>query len=118
MDCDFRSGGIPVIGDPHRHGGSLRFERITVDPKQMGGIPCIRGLRIPAAAIVHMVAERMTDAEIVGAYPDLEPEPRSPVRSERGHDTDSWTRRAYRGLAVFLVFFAVCLFLPALTVAW
>lgn len=48
------------------------FERITVDPKQMGGVPCIRGLRIPVATVVAVVAEGMTTEEILKAYPDLE----------------------------------------------
>lgn len=39
---------------------------------QLGGVPCIRGLRIPVAAIVEMVADGMTDTEIIAAYPDLE----------------------------------------------
>ena len=51
-----------------------RFDRITTDPEQMGGLPCIRGLRIPVAAVVDMVAEGMTVDEIIGDYPDLEPE--------------------------------------------
>lgn len=51
----------------------MRFTRITVDPRQMGGVPCIRGLRIPVATVVGMVADRMTEAEILAAYPDLEP---------------------------------------------
>lgn len=50
------------------------FERITVDPAQMGGQPCIRGLRIPVATIVAMVADAMTTPEILSALPDLEPE--------------------------------------------
>jgi uncharacterized protein (DUF433 family) len=50
----------------------MRFNRITVSPAQMGGVPCIRGLRIPVATVVAMVADRMTEAEILGAYPDLE----------------------------------------------
>jgi len=49
------------------------FARITVNPKQMGGVPCIRGLRIPVATVVGMVADGMTEAEILQAYPDLEP---------------------------------------------
>ena len=49
----------------------MRFPRITVDPKQMGGAPCIRGLRIPVATVVGMVAEGMTYADILKAYPDL-----------------------------------------------
>lgn len=50
----------------------MRFERITVEPDKMGGVPCIRGLRIPVATVVGMVAEAMTTDEILGAYPDLE----------------------------------------------
>jgi uncharacterized protein (DUF433 family) len=40
----------------------------------MGGVPCIRGLRIPVAMVVGMVAEGMSDPEILAAYPDLEVE--------------------------------------------
>jgi uncharacterized protein (DUF433 family) len=50
----------------------MKFTRITVNPRQMGGVPCIRGLRIPVATIVGMVADGMTEAEILKAYPDLE----------------------------------------------
>ena len=50
------------------------MNRITVDPKQMNGVPCIRGLRIPVATVVGMVAEGMTFEEIVREFPDLEPE--------------------------------------------
>jgi uncharacterized protein (DUF433 family) len=50
----------------------MKFTRITVNPKQMGGVPCIRGLRIPVATVVGMVADGMTQAEILKAYPDLE----------------------------------------------
>jgi uncharacterized protein (DUF433 family) len=52
----------------------MKFERITVDPEQMGGVPCISGLRIPVATIVGMVAEGMSEAEILRAYPDLKKE--------------------------------------------
>jgi uncharacterized protein (DUF433 family) len=48
--------------------------RITIDPKQMNGVPCIRGLRIPVATVVGMVAEGMTQQEILRDLPDLEPE--------------------------------------------
>jgi len=50
----------------------MTFERITVNPAQMGGVPCIRGLRIPVATVVDMVANGMTPADILGAYPDLD----------------------------------------------
>ena len=49
----------------------MRFERITVDPGQMGGVPCIRGLRIPVATVVGMVADGMTEVDILATYPDL-----------------------------------------------
>ena len=52
----------------------MAFTSITVDPKKMGGVPCIRGLRIPVATVVEMVAEGMSEGEILQAYPDLEPE--------------------------------------------
>ena len=38
----------------------------------MGGMSCIRGLRIPVATVVAMVANGMTETEILSAYPDLE----------------------------------------------
>lgn len=50
----------------------MKFTRITINPKQMGGLPCIRGLRIPVATVVDMLAEGMTEREILDAYPDLE----------------------------------------------
>jgi uncharacterized protein (DUF433 family) len=50
----------------------MKFSRITVNPSQMAGVPCIRGLRIPVATVVAMVADGMTEGEILKAYPDLE----------------------------------------------
>jgi uncharacterized protein (DUF433 family) len=50
----------------------MSFDRITVRAEQMGGVPCIRGLRIPVATVVGMVAEGMSEQEILAAYPDLE----------------------------------------------
>ena len=52
----------------------MTYERITTDPAQMDGQPCIRGLRIPVTTVVAMVADGMSVAEIVDALPDLEPE--------------------------------------------
>ena len=50
----------------------MTFTRITVRADQMDGVPCIRGLRIPVATVVGMIAEGMTADEILEAYPDLE----------------------------------------------
>jgi uncharacterized protein (DUF433 family) len=50
----------------------MSFSRITIDPAKMNGVPCIRDLRIPVATIVGMMAEGMSEFEILAAYPDLE----------------------------------------------
>lgn len=57
---------------PARYPGQMSFTRITVRPDQMGGVPCLRGLRIPVATVVGMVADGMSEADIVDTYPDLE----------------------------------------------
>lgn len=50
----------------------MKFTRISVEPEKMGGVPCIRKLRIPVATVVGMVADGMSEAEILAAYPDLQ----------------------------------------------
>ncbi|MDY7095462.1 MAG: DUF433 domain-containing protein [Acidobacteriota bacterium] len=50
----------------------MTFQRITVRPDQMDGVPCIRNLRIPVATIVGMVADGVSEREILDLYPDLE----------------------------------------------
>ena len=52
----------------------MKYDRITVDPDQMGGMPCIRGLRVPVATVVGMMAEGMSEEDILDAYPDLQRE--------------------------------------------
>lgn len=49
----------------------MTFERITIDPDVMGGMPAIRGLRVPVATVVAMVADGMTAEEIAEDLPDL-----------------------------------------------
>jgi uncharacterized protein (DUF433 family) len=51
---------------------SMEFKRITTNPRQMGGVPCLRGLRIPVATVVALVAEGQTTEGILALYPDLE----------------------------------------------
>jgi uncharacterized protein (DUF433 family) len=59
------------------HGGGvgyhrrMAFDRITTDPEVMGGLPTIRGLRIPVATVVAMVANGMASDEIIAELPDL-----------------------------------------------
>ena len=52
----------------------MNFNRITINPNQMNGMPCLRGLRIPVATVVSMLADGMSETEILSAYPDLEKE--------------------------------------------
>ena len=49
----------------------MTYSRITVDPAQMGGVPCHRGLRIPVATVVAMLANGLTRSAILDAYPAL-----------------------------------------------
>ena len=50
------------------------FDRITFDPKIMGGRACIRGMRIPVSIVVGQVAHGASQEQILADYPDLEAE--------------------------------------------
>jgi|GEM_PF-137769 uncharacterized protein (DUF433 family) len=52
----------------------MQFTRITTNSQKMGGVPCIRSLRIPVTTVVDMFADGMRDQEILQALPDLEAE--------------------------------------------
>lgn len=52
----------------------MGFQRITVEPEKMGGVPCIRRLRIPIATVVDLFASGLSREEILKYYPDLEAE--------------------------------------------
>ena len=52
----------------------MEFKRVTINARQMGGVPCLRGLQIPVGTIVALVAEGQTTSEILALYPDLETE--------------------------------------------
>ncbi len=54
-----------------RYARHVSYTRITVDPERMGGVPCIRDLRMPVATIVALVSEGLTDVQIVEMHPDL-----------------------------------------------
>jgi len=49
----------------------MAYARITIDQDVMGGIPTIRGLRIPVATVITMVADGMTPSQVVEDLPDL-----------------------------------------------
>ena len=50
------------------------FERITFNPKVLGGRACVRGMRITVAQVVNLIANGMSHEEILADYPDLEEE--------------------------------------------
>ena len=50
------------------------LSRITFDPNQMGGKPCIRGLRVTVGMIVGLIASGYSREQILNAYPYLEEE--------------------------------------------
>lgn len=45
----------------------MAFERISIDPQVMAGVPCIAGTRIPVATVVGIVADRMAVEEVIEA---------------------------------------------------
>jgi uncharacterized protein (DUF433 family) len=47
------------------------FDRVNIDHQIMGGVPCIRGTRIPVATVVGMVADGMAEDEILSEFPQL-----------------------------------------------
>ncbi len=68
------SVGLLVPGSLRAYDAGTTFTRITVHPDVMAGVPTIRGMRIPVATVVLMVADGMTAEEICRDLPDLEPE--------------------------------------------
>ena len=52
----------------------MAFERITVDPVQMGGVPCIRGRRVTVSLVLGQLAAGRTHEQLLADYPYLERE--------------------------------------------
>jgi uncharacterized protein (DUF433 family) len=51
-----------------------QFERITVNPRQCGGRPCIRGMRIRVSDVLDLLASGLSREEVLQELPDLEAE--------------------------------------------
>ncbi len=49
-------------------------ERITVNPEQCGGRPCVREMRIRVTDVLDLLANDLTPQQILAEFPDLEPE--------------------------------------------
>lgn len=52
----------------------VAFERITIDPDRMGGVPCIRDLRVTVSMVLGQLAAGRTHEQLLEDYPYLEPE--------------------------------------------
>lgn len=63
--CDTTSGSVMA---------TTLDERITVNPKQCGGRPCVRGLRIRVVDVLDLLAAGLTREQVLDELPDLEPE--------------------------------------------
>ncbi len=50
----------------------MDFERITVDPERMGGLPCIRDLRVTVSTVLGQLAAGRTADEVLADYPYIE----------------------------------------------
>jgi len=48
------------------------FDRITVNPRQCGGRPCVRGMRIRVSDVLELLADGMSPDQILEEHPDLE----------------------------------------------
>ena len=70
IGAPWRVAGRAAAPYPER----MTYSRISVDPDVMGGAPTVRGLRIPVATVVSMVADGMTAAEVCADLPDLTPD--------------------------------------------
>lgn len=49
----------------------MAHDRISVDYRVMGGVPCVRGTRIPVATVVGLLGEGLSADEILTEYPTL-----------------------------------------------
>jgi hypothetical protein len=67
------------------------FERITFDPKIMGGRACIRGMRIPVSVIMGQIAHGASVEEVLADYPDLD----APMSSRRWNTPHGSPRKKY-----------------------
>lgn len=50
----------------------MAIERIRIDPEQMGGVPCVRGMRVTVRTIVGQIAAGRSVEDVLEDYPYLE----------------------------------------------
>lgn len=64
------------------------LERITINPKQCGGRPCIRGMRIRVSDVLDLFAAGLTSEQILEELPDLEPDDLQAALKYAAHKLD------------------------------
>lgn len=50
------------------------LNRVTIEPGKCAGKPCIRGMRFPVSDLLEMLGNGMTQEQIIGDHPDIQPE--------------------------------------------
>ncbi len=68
----FQTSSTGAVTDEYNE--AMSFDRISVDPDRMGGLPCIRDLRITVAMVLGQLAAGRTTQQVLEDYPYLEPE--------------------------------------------
>lgn len=61
--------GVAAVGPYHP---AMAFERITVDPNKMGGVPCIRDLRVTVSMVLGQLAAGTSVDDVLADYPYLD----------------------------------------------
>ena len=85
------TGGLDIrlkVVDP------IRLQRVTIDPEQCGGRPCIRGYRIRVTDILELLASGATHEEILTDYPFLEKDDIYAALEYAAHQSDHPVLRA------------------------
>ena len=62
------------VGRPVAYACFMSFERISIDPDRMQGLPCIRGTRVTVSAVLGQLAAGRSIDEVIEDYPQLERE--------------------------------------------
>ncbi|MGH7214884.1 MAG: DUF433 domain-containing protein [Tepidisphaeraceae bacterium] len=77
----------------------MKLDRITFDPRIMGGKACIRGMRITVSVVLKLLAGGMTREQILADYPYLEPEDIDQSLAYAAQLADEWVESAPLELA-------------------
>jgi uncharacterized protein (DUF433 family) len=61
-----------IVDFPKAYAVGVAFERITIDPNRMSGLPCIRDTRVTVSAVLGRLAAGLTVPEVLAEFPYLE----------------------------------------------